>query len=81
MSDYENRLQRCFVLVFPALPADRLSDASVQSVGEWDSLANINLLSLIEEEFGIEIPTADLEGLTSFATILEYLRTRNLGRA
>lgn len=81
MSDIEDRLQRCFGLVFPQLPAGQFGGASVQSVAEWDSLANINLLSLIEEEFAVEIPSADLEGLTSFGAIVQYLRAHNAPRA
>jgi acyl carrier protein len=73
MSDYEERLQQCFAAVFPGLDAVELRDASISSVAEWDSVANINLLCVVEEEFGIEIAPGDLEQLTSFTLILRYL--------
>jgi len=76
MSDPESRLKQCFSTVFPGLDAERIRDASVASVGEWDSIANINLLCLIEEEFAIEIAPGDLEQLTSFSLLLQYLQTR-----
>ena len=75
MSGYEDRLQRCFSLVFPTLPTAEIANASVASVAEWDSLANINLICVIEEEFGFEFKADDLEGLTSYALILQHLQS------
>jgi acyl carrier protein len=77
MIDHRDRLQRCFSLVFPALDPNEISNASVASVADWDSISNINLLCLIEEEFEIEIRASDLENLTSFALILQYLETQD----
>jgi acyl carrier protein len=74
MSGYEDRLQRCFSLVFPTLPPAEIPNASVARIADWDSLANINLVCVIEEEFGFEFKADDLEGLTSYALILQHLR-------
>jgi acyl carrier protein len=76
MSDYADRLQKCFAVVFPALDVAEIRNASVTSVGDWDSLANVNLLCVLEEEFNIEIAAGELEALTSFPAILRYLETR-----
>jgi|TARA_B100001971_G_C18073976_1_gene474617 acyl carrier protein len=46
------------------------------SVGAWDSLASLNLYSLVEEDFGIEISMEDLERLLSFELILEYIEEK-----
>jgi len=81
MGDYGTRLRQCFSVVFPSIGSDDIPNASVRNVAEWDSMANINLLCVIEEEFEIEIPTGDLETLTSFNAILAYLETRNGKRA
>jgi acyl carrier protein len=80
MSAHQDRLQRCFLLVFTGLSANEIHDASVANITDWDSIANINLLCLIEEEFGIEIAAPDLERLTSFPLILQYLETRHAER-
>jgi len=72
----EDRLTQSFAAVFPDLGAPEIRAATTKSVGEWDSMANINLLCVIEEEFGIEIPGEDLEGLDSFAALLRYLQGR-----
>lgn len=51
--------------------------SSIASVGAWDSLASINLYSLVEEEFGVEINMDDLENLISFELILGYIEGGN----
>jgi acyl carrier protein len=73
-------LRRCFSLVFPALPESAIPGASVRTVADWDSLANINLLTVIEEEFGIAIATSELPKLTSFQLLAEYLDAQGVGR-
>jgi acyl carrier protein len=40
----------------------------------WDSVANLNLILAIEEEFGIEIPPSDFPEIYSdFQSVLEYI--------
>jgi acyl carrier protein len=77
MNDIEKRLQTCFSLAMPNLPAEAIARASTSSVAEWDSLATVNLLGLIEEEFKVQIPDADLENFTSFELILDYLQVKS----
>ena len=76
MSDSKFRLLHCFSVVFPKIPEEELLHSSVGSVDDWDSLASVNLYSLVEEEFGIEINLEDLENLLSFELILEYINER-----
>ncbi len=71
------RLVRCFGLVFPELGPDEIPLASASSVGTWDSLASINLVAVIEEEFGIQVELEELEEMMSFATILDLVERRN----
>lgn len=73
MSDSRSRLLHCFSIVFPKLQEEELPHSSVDSVDDWDSLASVNLYSLVEEEFGVEIRLEDLENLLSFELILEYI--------
>jgi hypothetical protein len=73
MSENQERLHRCFELAFPGIGSNEVLNGSVATIAAWDSIANINLLCLIEEEFQIEIPASDLETLTSFPLILRYL--------
>ena len=64
-------------MVFPELDEGEIPMASVASVSNWDSLASINLYSLVEEEFGVEINIEDLVDLISFELILRYLEGEN----
>jgi len=64
MTDIERRLATCFSLVFPDLTPEEIPRATMTSVGSWDSVASINLVAVIEEEFGIEV---DLEELGEMA--------------
>ena len=74
MNDLETRLKRCFSAVFPDLPDGRIMDASLDTVSEWDSVAQITLMQVIEDEFQVKIDEEDAEQLTSFQAWREHLR-------
>jgi acyl carrier protein len=74
MSDQRSRLIACFAAVFPALHEEDIPQATMATVDTWDSVATITLLVVLEEEFDIEIKPEELERLTSFELILDYLR-------
>ena len=76
MSDTADTLRQCFALVFPDLADEELASASMVSVGSWDSIATINLVTVIEEEFGIQLETEELEEMASFGTILDLLERK-----
>ena len=75
MNDTRARLVRCFAAIFPHLAPEEIERASTNNVAGWDSLANVTLLSVVEEEFDVQIPIDDLETLSSFELLLDYLRT------
>lgn len=76
MSDSHARLVQCFSAVFPELAADQILRASVAGTSSWDSVNAVVLVSVVEEEFGLEIPAEDLDRLSSFQAILDYLVDR-----
>ena len=76
MDNVTERLTTCFATVFPKLAASRITVASVQDVPEWDSVAQVNLLSVIGEEFGMEIDFDEFEDATSFRAIAERLHEK-----
>tara|TARA_Y100000816_G_C25977269_1_gene510177 strand:+ start:218 stop:436 length:219 start_codon:yes stop_codon:yes gene_type:complete len=46
-----------------------------KSSSSWDSLAHLNLIIAIEEEFGVSIPPEDFKQLHSnIETIINYLK-------
>jgi acyl carrier protein len=73
MSDTRTRLLNCFAALFPDVPQAELPLASTSSVGAWDSLASITLLTVVEEEFGVAIDPEQLEHLQSFESVLDFL--------
>lgn len=77
MHDTEERLLRCFSSVFPDLSAPQIRGASVESVSAWDSLAAVTLISLLQEEFGVQVDLAEFPELTSFEKVRNYLHTHN----
>lgn len=74
MPDMEERLERCFAMVFPELRSAQIRSASTETVEDWDSLASITLAALIEEEFAIKVPADDLPSLLCFQDVVEYLK-------
>jgi acyl carrier protein len=73
MTGTDERLARCFQAAFPDLAADKIASASVDTVAEWDSLHAVILVALLEEAFGIRIPSGDYPRLRSHAAVREYV--------
>jgi acyl carrier protein len=76
MDDVRARLERCFASVFPDLKRDEILAATPESVEPWDSLANATLVTVVEEEFELEIPVDELAELVSFADLAKDLEKR-----
>lgn len=69
LNDVEKRLRVCFRTVFPDLPEENISSASQTNVAAWDSEATVTLVSIIDEEFGVELDLDRLSELDSFKSI------------
>lgn len=78
MSDISitQRVQHCFQAVFPNLREPEIAAASVDTVPEWDSVAMITLMTVIEEEFHVTLDFEELEELRSFEAINAALQAR-----
>lgn len=48
-------------------------DLSQNQVEEWDSLAQIQIVGEIEEEFGVTIPFEDIEKISKLSDFLKYI--------
>jgi acyl carrier protein len=77
MSELDDRLTRCFASVFPALSSEELHNASMETVPDWDSLAAVTLVAVLEQEFNTPIDMMDLPELTSYDTVRNYLQKQN----
>ncbi len=49
---------------------------SMDSIGTWDSLAHINLMTALEQEFGIALEIEEIESMRSFARITAVLQRK-----
>jgi acyl carrier protein len=74
MDDAHARLVMCFSNVFPSLPTAEIPTTSMISVEEWDSVATVTLLVVIEEEFEVQFEPGDLEVMVSFDSVWNQLR-------
>jgi acyl carrier protein len=81
MNDLKNRLSGCFGAVFPGRSAEELMRADRETMQEWDSLASITLLTVVQEEFQVTIDLFDLEKFGSFSALLEYLAEQSSERS
>ena len=76
MDKSRERLAQCFRVVFPNLKDNgEIFSATTATVPEWDSVAAIMLVNVLEEEFQIEMDFEVLGDLTSFDLILAYLKS------
>ncbi len=76
MDEIQKRLTKCFQIVFPELPDGKIATASQSNVAEWDSVAAITLLNVIEDEFQITMDLEMAADLDSFARVEEYLQDK-----
>jgi acyl carrier protein len=43
---------------------------------EWDSLANLSVVAMIDEEYNVVIPTADFNKIKTIGELLEEIKRR-----
>jgi acyl carrier protein len=73
MADIRGSLRECFQTAFPAVPASSLETLAPERDAVWDSLATLTLVMLVEERFGVRIPTDEIPFLLSFDAMAGYL--------
>jgi acyl carrier protein len=79
MDETRSRLTTCFKAVFPNLRDENIPGAAMSTVEGWDSLASVTLVTVIEEEFGVEVRPEELASFVSFRHVMDYLQVN--GRA
>lgn len=73
MADVRESLRECFRTTFPAVPPASLETLAPERDPAWDSLATLTLVMLVEERFGVRIPTDEIPRLLSFDAMAGYL--------
>ena len=51
-------------------------EAPIKQTLQLDSLSLVDMVALIENEFGVKIPTADLGQIKTFQALYDYLAER-----
>lgn len=70
-----DRLARIFQLQFGVMvPPD--GDIDAETDGAWDSLAHINLILSVEQEFGVVLSPEDAGKATSFRAMRALIESR-----
>ena len=52
------------------------SALSAKDVVQWDSLANVQLMVMVERAFGVRFSTADIAGLKNIGSLAELVMSR-----
>jgi len=73
----KEKLLDSFSLAFPDLDRAAIPTATMESVPAWDSLATVNLITIVEENFGIAVPIDVLPSLHSFSDYVNYIEQQN----
>lgn len=61
------------------VPIESLNDeSSPENTSRWDSLAAVNLVLAIEEEFGIKLNTREIGSLRSIGAVKTVLRAKGV---
>lgn len=69
----EERIKAIMADIFMVSPSEIGTKTSMESLEQWDSLAQINLVAALEEEFGVMFEVEDFELMTNFESVLETL--------
>jgi acyl carrier protein len=48
-------------------------NSSREDIDEWDSLAHLNLIAEIEEQFGVKIPFEEIHEIRKLSDFLKYI--------
>jgi len=78
MNDARERLVNCFAAVFPNLSEEEIQHATPDIVKDWDSVSNVILIGVIEEEFNTSIAIEDVEHLRTFELALHFLENKRV---
>lgn len=58
-------------------PVDRINeDTSQETLGDWDSLAHLNIVLSLESRFGVKLSPAEIEQIRSVPAIVELLKSK-----
>ena len=60
------------------LPCESVESATMDTVERWDSIGQMSLMAIIEDEFQIELEPDEIIAFTSYQAGLDILRKRDI---
>lgn len=60
------------------IPVEEVENATMDSVEKWDSIGQMSLIAIIEDEFGIELEQEEVMQFTSFAAGVNILKNHGI---
>ena len=60
------------------IPVEEVENATMDGVEKWDSIGQMSLIAIIEDEFGIELEQEEVMRFTSFAVGVEILKNHGI---
>jgi len=72
--DLFHKVQQVIATTLKVAPDKITTETSDKDLAVWDSLAHVNLMMSLEQNFDLFLEVEDFPRLTSVPAILEYLR-------
>ena len=69
----EDRVKAIMADIFMIENSKISAQTNMDNLAQWDSLAQIDLIAALEEEFGVMFEVEDFELMTDFPTVVETL--------
>jgi acyl carrier protein len=76
MTDFEDRIRRCFGSVFTDAEPDQLERLSQSNCAQWDSVGHVTLIAALGEEFGTDLDFDAFSEATSYDAVTKALRSQ-----
>ena len=73
-----DRLTNAFVVALGLPPDYDVTRLEYRSIAQWDSLAHLNLVTAIEDEFDVMLDVDNVLGLHSFTAAVDMLKGRGV---
>ena len=72
------RIAKVFSEVLGVLPAQITDETSPDNTPQWDSMAAMNLVVAIEDEFDVRLSTAEIVSMRNVAIVRKVLTTKGV---
>ncbi len=76
MPDIDNETRTIMAKVLQTTEQEITANASRQTLVAWDSLAHMNLMLALEDEFGVEFSDQEIVECESLLQLLHILQTK-----